>query len=83
MDIGLEKLYSGDFNNMDQQWLPDGSVIITLGKTGEDVNYRFKVKDLYREHEQVLSHEVVPIKRPKWLNDRIKGVKDRAGEDKG
>lgn len=52
MQKGLKKLYSGDFNSMSQEWQPDGSVIITLSKRGEDKVYRFRVKDLYGENEQ-------------------------------
>ena len=49
---GLEKLKSGDFNDMSQEWQPDGSVIITLSKRGEDKVYKFRVKDLYGPNEK-------------------------------
>lgn len=49
---GLTKLKAGDFNVMNQRQQPDGSVIITLNKRGEDKVYRFRVKDLYGENEQ-------------------------------
>ena len=49
---GLEKLRSGDFNYIAQEWQPDGSVIITLSKRGEDKVYKFRVKDLYGKNEQ-------------------------------
>ena len=49
---GLEKLKSGDFNDMSQEWQPDGSVIITLSKRGEDKVYKFRVKDLYGKNEK-------------------------------
>ena len=55
---GLEKLKTGDFNAMDQDWAADGSVLVTLSKRGEGKIYRFRVKDLYGEHEEVLSEEV-------------------------
>lgn len=49
---GLKKLHKGDFNNMSQEWQPDGSVIITLSKRDEGKVYRFRVEDLYGENEQ-------------------------------
>lgn len=49
---GLEKLHKGAFNDMSQERQPDGSVIITLSKRGEDKVYRFRVKDLYGPNEQ-------------------------------
>lgn len=61
---GLRKLKSGDFNDMGQEGQPDGSVIITLSKRGENKTYRFRVKDLYGEHEEVLEHEVIKHKTP-------------------
>lgn len=48
----LQKLHKGDFNNMEQEWLPDGSVIITLAKRKERKVYKFRVRDLYGKNEQ-------------------------------
>ena len=56
---GIEKLKSGDFNDMSQEEQPDGSVIITLTKRGDDRTYRFCVKDLYGKKEKVLWEEVI------------------------
>jgi len=56
---GLKKLKAGDFNNMNQSPQPDGSVIITLSKRGENKSYRFRVHDLYGPDEKVLEHEVI------------------------
>ena len=58
---GLTKLKLGDFNNMSQEEQPDGSVIITLSKRGEGKVYRFRVKDLYGENEEILSEEVKEV----------------------
>ena len=55
---GLQKLKIGDFNTMSQKHQPDGSVIITLDKRGEGKVYRFCVKDLYGENEEVLWEEI-------------------------
>jgi len=51
---GLKKLKSGDFNNMAQESLPDGSVIITLTSRKYKKVYRFRVRDLYGKNEEVL-----------------------------
>lgn len=72
---GIEKLYTGDFNDMTQEWLPDGSVIVTLSKRGEDKTYRFRVRDLYGEHEEVSEEQVIPVGPPPWILDRMKGKK--------
>ena len=75
MNKGLEKLKSGDFNDMCQEWQPDGSVIITLSRRGENKTYRFRVKNLYKENEKVLEHEVIEAKIPKFLEDRMEEAK--------
>jgi len=56
---GREKLAKGDFNDMSQTQLPDGSVEITLSKRGERERWRLVVRRLYQPDEQVLSDEVV------------------------
>jgi len=48
---------SGRFNYMDQELQLDGSVVITLSKRGGKV-YRFRVKNLYKENEEILEHEI-------------------------
>ena len=78
---GLDKLYLGDFNEMHQDWQPDGSVIITLTKRGEGKSYRFHVKDLYSENEEVLSHEVIPHQVPEWVTQRIEEAKKHGKPD--
>jgi len=75
MNKGLRKLYAGDFNDMSQEWQPDGSVIITLSRRGENKTYRFRVKNLYKENEKVLEHEVIEAKIPKFLEDRMEEAK--------
>lgn len=56
---GLEKLKSGDFNGLSQEEQPDGSVLVTLSKRGENKLYRFRVQHLYQPNEEVLSHEII------------------------
>ena len=48
----LEVLKKGDFNNMEQAWQPDGTVIITLFKRKGKKHYRFRVRDLYGPKEE-------------------------------
>jgi len=50
----LEMLKSGNFNSMEQRWQPDGSVILTLQKRGDEQIYKAHVKDLYGENEEVI-----------------------------
>lgn len=49
---GLKRLKKGDFNNMSQEWLPDGSVIITLTSRKWKGVERFRVRDLYGPNEK-------------------------------
>jgi len=77
---GLKRLYSGDFNDMSQERLPDGSVIVTLSKRGEGKSYRFRVKDLYGEHEEVMEHEVIEHKPKLWIEKRMKEAKEHTKE---
>lgn len=77
---GLEKLYCGDFNSMKQERQPDGSIIVTLSKRGEDKVYRFRVKDLYGEHEEASEYEEIEIKPPMHILDRTKETKGERRE---
>jgi len=81
MKKGHKKLYSGDFNTMSQEWQPDGSVIITLAKEGENVSYKFKVKNLYGENEEVTEHQIIPTSPPQWVIDRMKEAKEGGKPD--
>ena len=80
MEEGLRRLYTGDFNAMMTEEQPDGSVVITLSKDGDDNDYRFKVRDLYGENEKVLKHEVVLRKAPQFVIDRMKKAKKEKEE---
>lgn len=77
---GLRKLYTGDFNYWEGVEQKDGSLVITLSKEGEDKAYRFRVKDLYGEHEEVLEHEVIETKTPKHILDRMKEAKEHGSK---
>ena len=54
---GIEKLKTGDFNDMMQERQPDGSVWVTLSSRSYPEVYRFRVRDLYGENEEVLEEE--------------------------
>lgn len=80
---GLRRLYSSDFNVMSQEQPDDMPevTIVTLFKEGENKSYRFKVKDLYGEHEEVLEHEVIPAGPPQWVLDRMEEAKAHGPKD--
>jgi len=48
----LEKLHKGDFNDMNQEWQLDGSVIITIHKRKGNEHHKFRVKNLYKHNEK-------------------------------
>ena len=48
----LQMLKKGDFNDLTQEWLPDGSVIITIFKRKTKKLHKFRVKDLYGPNEK-------------------------------
>ena len=58
---GRQKLSTGDFNDMSQTALPDGSVEVILFKRGESVKYRLVVRNLYQPDELVLTDEEIPV----------------------
>ena len=58
---GIEKLKAGDFNDMSQEQQDDSSMLITLSKRGEGKVYKFQVRDLYGQNEEVISEEVIEI----------------------
>jgi len=52
-----ERLTRGEFNNMNQEVQPDGSVLVTLTKRGDPHIYRMFVLHLYQPDERVLREE--------------------------
>jgi len=78
---GLDKLHSGDYNNFNCEYLPDNVVIVTIEKRGEGKLYRFKVRDLNGEHEEVLEHEVIENKPPQFILDRMKEAREHGSKD--
>lgn len=69
------RLYAGDYNYLNQEWQPDGSVILTIagGRSGQV--HRCHVQDLWGENETVLSEEELPPGPPPHIRDRL----DEAG----
>ncbi len=50
-----ERLRQGDFNTCIADHQPDGSVLVTLTKRGDDHVYKMLVRDLYLPTEVVVS----------------------------
>lgn len=48
----LERLHKGDFNDMEQGWQADGSVIIHLHRRKGKKHDKFRVRDLYGPNEE-------------------------------
>jgi hypothetical protein len=80
---GIHKLYRGDFNTMNVEALPDGSQRITLTSDGEDKAYRFRVKNLYQEDEELLEEEVIKIEQPEHIKKRVKEAMKDAEKETG
>ena len=57
MKEGLRKLKAGDWNSINQTWLDDDTVTITLSKLCEKTIYKFTIRNLYGEHEEILQYE--------------------------
>ena len=75
MRDGINKLYLGDFNIMNQEVQTDDSVIITLFKNGENNRYKFRVKNLYGENEEVLEEEVIELEILSHVKNRMEEAK--------
>lgn len=80
MEEGLRRLYTGNFNTMSQESKSDGSRVITLHKDGENKIYRFRVKDLYGENEEVLEHEEIDFSVSPRVLERIKMLKEEVNK---
>ena len=55
-----ERLRLGLFNTMGQALQPDGSLLVTLTKRGDNHVYRLWVRDLYKPTEVVIREEITP-----------------------
>jgi len=48
----LQMYHKGQFNDINQKWLNDGSVILTLYKRKGNKHYKIRVKNLYQPDEE-------------------------------
>ena len=48
----LKMFHKGKFNDLNQEWQPDGTVIITIHGREEKQFHRFRVKNLYEPNEE-------------------------------
>jgi hypothetical protein len=76
-------LYSGDFNFMEQAWQSDGTVIITLirNNSGNQQTIRCRIKDLYKDSEDILDIVEANVKIPDHILGRLRGVIDNASTE--
>jgi hypothetical protein len=65
------RLYSGDYNYLNQECQPDGSVIVTISGGPSGQVHRLHVRDLYGPDEEVLSEEVIPPGPPAHIQARL------------
>ena len=56
-----ERLARGDFNDMNQEEQPNGSVLVTLARRGDNHVYRMWIKDLHQPSEVVIKEEVTDV----------------------
>ena len=77
---GLERLYLGEFNDMAQERAADGSVIITLTSRRDNVTVRFRVRDLYGEHEELLEEEELVVEDRPWIRRRMEAARQKYGQ---
>lgn len=72
---GQRRLYSGDYNYINQEWQGDGSVIVTVqgGKSGR--THQLHVVDLNKEAEEVLIEIEEEAGVPEWMKKRLKAAK--------
>jgi len=72
---GQRRLYSGDYNYMSQAHQPDGTVVVQIsgGKSGQV--HMMHIRDLWGEHEEVLTEERLPEGPPPHIAARLAEVK--------
>ena len=68
------RLYSGDYNYLDQDWQPDGTVIVTVsgGRSGQ--LHRAHIRDLWGKDEEVITEESVHPGPPPHIAARLAEV---------
>lgn len=68
---GQRRLYSGNHNYISQAWQPDGTVVLIQIGGSLPIGHLMHVRDLYGEHEEVLTEEAIPPGPPPWIRDRL------------
>jgi len=68
---GQRRLYNGDYNYLQEAWQPGGTVAIMVsgGRSGQV--HLLHVRDLWGEHEEVLTEVVIPPGPPPWIQQRL------------
>lgn len=69
---GQMRLYSGDYNYMNQEWQPDGTVIITLSGGRLNRSHRLHIRNLWKDNEEVINEEEVNSDTPEHIQQRFK-----------
>ena len=69
-----QRLYSGDYNYLRQDWQLDGTVIVTIsgGKSGQV--HRCHIRDLWGKDEQVITEETLHPGPPPHIAARLAEV---------
>ncbi len=67
---GRTMLYSGLFNTMSQEWMDDGSVVVTLSSQRGNGEIRMHMTDLYGPDEDVHVEVFVPVRVPPHIAGR-------------
>jgi hypothetical protein len=83
---GLRRLKTGDFNSLSGEKHPDGSEVITLSSEKYPDIYRFTVRNLYQENEEVLDNatgKFIPTRDLQEALPEVPGGTGETGEDKG
>ncbi|GAI38280.1 unnamed protein product [marine sediment metagenome] len=80
---GIRKYYLGEWNTCAGKDCDDGSQQIILSSVKSDKIYRFRVKDLYGENEQVLEYQEIIAKTPEYIKQRMAEAKQiqKGGEE--
>ena len=59
-------------NYVNQRWLPDGTVEISIYKEGWKKSYKFKVKHFGTEKEEILKDEEIKEEKEEKRGERLK-----------
>lgn len=68
---GQRRLYSGDYNYLNQENQPDGTVLLTISGGPSGQVHRLHVRDLWGKDEEVLTEETLPAGPPAHIQARL------------